>query len=171
MEKLLNIKTYTIILMILSLSIVFLSCSNDSNNNINNEYEIAFIDSLGREIRLEEKPKRVVALLGSLGDIWCLSGGSLCACSIDGWEDFNLDLENAINIGGAHSPNLELLISLNPDFAIASSSTASNVEIKDSLEHMGTTVAYFDIDNFNDYLNMLDICTSITGRKVSKQYI
>ena len=30
---------------------------------------------------------------------------------------------------------------------------------------MGITVAYFDVDNFNDYLNMLDICTDITERK------
>ena len=24
---------------------------------------------------------------------------------------------------------------------------------------------YFDVDNFDDYLKMLDICTDITGRK------
>jgi iron complex transport system substrate-binding protein len=70
-----------------------------------------------------------------------------------------------VNIGGAHSPSLELLISASPDFVIASASTASNVEMKDSLESMGITVAYFDVDNFDDYLRMLDICTDITGRK------
>ena len=29
---------------------------------------------------------------------------------------------------------------------------------------MGITVAYFDVDNFEDYLNLLKICTDITGR-------
>jgi iron complex transport system substrate-binding protein len=48
---------------------------------------------------------------------------------------------------------------------IASASTASHVEMKDSLETMGITVAYFDVDNFDDYLKMLDICTDITNRK------
>jgi iron complex transport system substrate-binding protein len=37
--------------------------------------------------------------------------------------------------------------------------------MKESLDAMGITVAYFDVDNFDDYLKMLDICTDITGRK------
>lgn len=35
----------------------------------------------------------------------------------------------------------------------------------ETLEAAGITVAYFDVDNFTDYLQMLDICTDITGRK------
>ena len=46
-----------------------------------------------------------------------------------------------------------------------SASTASNVEMKEILENSGITVAYFDVDCFEDYLLMLDICTDITGRK------
>ena len=94
-----------------------------------------------------------------------LAGGELCAAADDAWEDFGLTLEGAVNIGGAHSPSLELLISSDPEFVIASASTASNVEMKDALEAMGITVAYFDVDNFEDYLGMLNICTDITGRK------
>ena len=33
------------------------------------------------------------------------------------------------------------------------------------LESAGITVAYFDVDNFDDYMAMLDICTDITERK------
>ena len=94
-----------------------------------------------------------------------LAGGSVCATAEDAWEDFGLDLPNAVNIGGAHSPNLELIFSANPDFVIASASTSSNVEMKETLEAAGITVAYFDVDDFEDYLAMLDICTDITGRK------
>ena len=73
----------------------------------------------------------------------------------------------AVNLGGTHSPNLELLLSADPDFVLASASTASNVKMKDALESAGITVAYFDVDNFEDYLNMLNICTDIIGRKNS----
>ena len=34
-----------------------------------------------------------------------------------------------------------------------------------TLENAGITVAYFDVSNFEQYLNMLDKCTMITGRR------
>lgn len=138
------------------------SCGDVSKEN--REEGISFTDALGREVTVESAPKRVAALLGSFADVWMLAGGELCAAAEDAWEDFGLELGDAVNIGGAHSPSLELLISADPDLVIASASTASNVEMKDSLEAMGITVAYFEVDNFDDYLHMLKICTDITGR-------
>ena len=126
---------------------------------------VTFTDALGREVCVSKNPERVAALIGSFADVWSLAGGELCAAADDAWEDFGLTLEDAVNIGGAHSPSLELLISSDPEFVIASASTASNVKMKDSLEAMGITVAYFDVDRFEDYLAMLEICTDITGRK------
>lgn len=125
---------------------------------------VTFTDALGRTVTVDQ-PKRVAVLLGSFAEVWVLSGGDLVAAPEDAWGDFSLELPDAVNIGGAHSPNLEMVLSSNPDFVIASASTTSNVEIKDTLEATGITVAYFDVDNFEDYLNMLDICTDITGRK------
>lgn len=126
---------------------------------------VAFTDALGRSVRLGKEPERVAALIGSFADVWLLSGGSLCAAAGEAWEDFGLDLPEAVNLGGAHSPSLELLLYADPDFVIASASTASNVGMREVLEAAGITVAYFDVDNFGDYLAMLDICTDITGRK------
>ena len=134
--------------------------SSPSDENL-----IVFTDALNREIRLEKSPERVAALIGSFADVWQLSGGSVCAAAEDAWDDFGLALGDAVNIGGAHSPSVESLLSADPDFVIASASTASNVEMKETLENAGITVAYFDVDCFEDYLSMLNICTDITGRK------
>ena len=124
---------------------------------------VTFTDALGRTVTVGS-PRRVAALLGSFADVWVLAGGDLCAAPEDAWEDFGLSQE-AVNLGGAHSPSLEVLLSAAPDFVIASASTASNVEMLETLEAAGITVAYFDVDNFGDYLAMLAICTDITGRK------
>ena len=126
---------------------------------------VSFTDALGRSVSVEKNPRRVAALLGSFADVWMLAGGELCAAAEDAWEDFDLALENCTNLGGAHSPSLELLVASDPDLVIASASTASNVEMRGALEAMGITVAYFDVDCFDDYLYMLDICTEITGRR------
>ena len=139
------------------------ACSSEKSSL--NENFVTFTDALGREVQAPKEPERVAALIGSFADVWVLAGGSVCATAEDAWEDLGLELPDAVNIGGAHSPNLELLFSANPDFVIASASTSSNVEMKETLEAAGITVAYFDVDNFEDYLTMLDICTDITGRK------
>jgi len=125
---------------------------------------VVFTDALGREITLESVPKRTACLLGSFADIWMLAGGTVCAAAEDAWEDFGLTTEDAVNIGGAHSPNTELLLSASPDFVLASASTAGHVELAGLLAASGIPTAYFDVTSFDDYLHMLKICTDITGR-------
>lgn len=156
-------KVCFVLIFVFIFCIVLPGCNRQGNDEIGDG--ICFTDALDREVKVPKKPKRVAALLGSFADVWVLSGGTLCAAAEDAFDDFGLASKDIVNIGGAHSPNLELLISSHPDFVIASASTASNVEMKDTLEAMGIAVAYFDVDNFDDYLYMLGICTDITGRK------
>ena len=73
--------------------------------------------------------------------------------------------DSVINIGSILNPNVELLIASQPDFVIASCNTEADIALMDTLENAGITVAYFDVSNFTQYLNMLDHCTMITGRR------
>lgn len=138
------------------------SCSKPKEAGSTQE-PASFTDALGRAVTVEKKPKRVAALLGSFADVWRLAGGELCAVTDDAVEDFGLDPENLIPLGGAHSPSAELLLSASPDLVLASSSTPSHVDLRESLEQAGISIAYFDVDSFEDYLSMLKICTELTG--------
>ena len=150
-------------LVVAFLALTLTSC--DTGDHSESKDSIVFTDALGRKVTVKKNPKRVASLLGSFADVWTLAGGELCASAEDAWDDFGLELNKATNIGGAHSPSLELLLSASPELVLASASTASNLDMKDTLVAAGITVIYFDVNNFDDYLNMLDVCTNITGRK------
>lgn len=133
---------------------------------------LTFTDDLDREVTVPVHPQRVAVLLGSYADVWCLAGGqdTLVAAADDAWTDFDLNLGDEVaNLGSLMEPNLEELIAAQPDLVIASSNTTSNVELLPSLEDLGVPVIYFGVNSFNDYLEMLDVCTQITGQTQNYQ--
>ena len=124
-----------------------------------------FVDDLGRTVTVRD-PQRVACLLGSFAQVWQLAGGQVIATADDAWDDLHLDLpEDCVNLGNTKELSLELLLSAQPDFVLASSNTRQNVEWKETLEAAGITVAYFDVADFRDYRNLLELATSITGRE------
>lgn len=121
-------------------------------------------DDLGRTVTVQ-KTSRVATLLGSYADLWMLAGGTVCATADDAWTDLGLNLDDStVNIGSSHSPNIENVLMAKPDFVIASSKMLKHIELKDSLESAGITVAYFDVNGFDDYIRVLYALTRITGR-------
>lgn len=133
---------------------------------------LTFTDDLDREVTVPVHPQRVAVLLGSYADVWCLAGGqdSLVAAADDAWADFDLNLSDEVaNLGSLMEPNLEELIAAAPDLVIASSNTTSNVELLSSLEELGVPTIYFGVNSFTDYLEMLDVCTQITGQPQNYQ--
>jgi len=133
---------------------------------------LTFTDDLDREVTVPVEPQRVAVLLGSYADVWCLAGGtdSIVAAANDAWTDFDLDLgEDVANLGSLMEPSLEELIASQPDLVIASSNTTSNVELLSSLEELGIPTVYFGVNSFDDYLEMLDVCTQITGHTENYQ--
>ena len=122
-------------------------------------------DDLGREVVLEEQPKKVAVLMGSFAETWILAGGELIAAPKDAWEDFDLGLSDKVtDLGSYMKVSAEALFGLDADLIIASGNTKSQVELKDTLESAKVNVLYFNVNGFEDYLHMLRVCTQITGR-------
>jgi iron complex transport system substrate-binding protein len=125
-----------------------------------------FTDDLGREVTVTSHD-RVVTMIGSFTDIWNLAGGEeVVATAKDSWTSFDFGLsDSVINFGSHTEPDVEQIIAAEPDFIIASANTDADLELQETFENAGITVAYFSVSNFDDYLNMLKICTDITGRE------
>ncbi len=127
---------------------------------------VSFTDDLGRSVTVPCKPKRVAALIGSFADVWQLAGGTLVATANDAWTQFDLGLgEDVVNLGTTTELSLEKLLACEPDFALASVNTQIDLDWQETLEAARIPTAYFDVNSFSDYLRMLEICTSITGRE------
>lgn len=146
----------------LLLALCLLLCGCASGQQIPEGY--TFTDDLGRSVTVSD-PERVAVLLGSYAESWTLAGGTFCAAVDDAWEEYDLDIPaDVLNLGSTKAMSLELLLSCQPDFVIASTNTSQHVQWQSTLEAAGIPVAYFDVYDFEDYLRMLKIFTDITGR-------
>ena len=151
-------KAYIALLCVL---LLFSSCSRQQEK----KGGLVFTDDLGRTVTVE-KAERTAVLIGSFAQIWTLGGGKVVASPDDAWNDLDVDLdEDCINLGKINALSMEKLIASNPDFVLASPNIRQDVSWCDTLDKMGIPVAYFEVFDFNDYLNLFGIVTDITGRK------
>lgn len=138
---------------------------NTEDNVTVERSEVVFVDDFGREV-VVNNPQRVITLTSSFSDIWYVAGGidTLVATTNATWTYFDLPLrEDIVNLGASKQLNLEQIISCEPDLILASCGTDRNVELETAFEEMGMNVAYFSVNDFEDYLRVLKICTDITG--------
>lgn len=160
-----------LLVLILLTAIVAVSCSNskissDESSVSEEKIYYTFEDSLGNEIVLKKKPEKVVALSGSYAETWILAGGDIAGTTDDSISERNIKLSESTKIVGTiKEPNLEEILSLSPDFIILSSDIESHLALKETLTKANIPHAYFKVEQFEDYLKMLDICTDITGSK------
>ena len=137
---------------------------NEEETNI--EYSYSFTDFLENTVKLESQPQRVVSLVGSYAETWMLAGGNLVGVTNDVISERALDVPSETKIVGTiKDPNIEEIIALSPDFVLLSPDVESHIKIAEILEQSNITFAFFKVEHFEDYLNMLNICTDITGKK------
>ena len=124
---------------------------------------ITFTDSMDRTVTVSA-PQRVGICSGSLAECWLLAGGEIAAVTRDAVTERNLELpKNYIDLGSLKEPSTEAILAADLDFVILMSSLPNHVAMAETLEKTGTAYAYFDVENFSDYLKLMKIFTDITG--------
>lgn len=125
---------------------------------------ITFTDGLGNQVSVMPTDHAAV-LSGSFAQAWMLAGGQLDAVTEDVYSERDVEIpDTVVDLGMVKTPNMEALVGSGATFAILSANIEQHVALRDSLEKSGITTAYFDVETFDDYLNMMKICTDITGR-------
>jgi iron complex transport system substrate-binding protein len=125
---------------------------------------IVFIDATGREVSVSSHD-RVIVASGSFAHTWLLAGGVLAATTEDAFGEYAaVDPAAVENVGLLKTPSLELILAQEPDLVILSANIQGHMDLYDQLAAAGITAAYFSVETFGEYLDMLKICTDITGR-------
>ncbi len=125
---------------------------------------ITFTDSTGRIVTVAD-PRRVGICSGSLAECWMLSGGQVAAVTRDAVTERNLELPgDYVDLGSLKEPSQEAILAANLDFVILMESLPNHVAMAETLEKTGIAYAYFNVENFDDYLELMKIFTDITGR-------
>lgn len=123
---------------------------------------IAFTDDTGAEVFVPLKPKKVAVLLSSLTDLWITAGGTVDITVGESIErGFVEDGVILVDGGAGKTINLEALIAAEPDFVLYSSDLSGQLECADALKAAGIPAAGFAVETFEDYLELLSICTQI----------
>ena len=145
-------------------------CGNSQQEKMEKELEssvedtgIVFTDDLGYVVNLDT-PLRTAVLSGSYAESWLLAGGELAAVTEDAKEVIEVT-EAIVDLGEVKHPSVETMLAADIDFVILSSAIATHVELRDTLETAGIATAYFEVETFADYKEMMQIFTAITGRE------
>lgn len=130
-----------------------------------NEKNVAFTDSMNREITISKYPQRVIVLQGSLLEIWNEAGGSAVGKVEDSEDRPEINAIKAETVGTVGSPSMEKILSLEPDLVIIASNHSVQKKLVPVLEQSNIEVIALDIDLLEDYYKAVRIFTAITGRE------
>lgn len=140
--------------------------TSQQENNQWVDYNSGFTDALGREVILQETPQRVAAIGESYADVWLLAGGTLYAVTEDVFTSkLTTQWEGVIDLGSFKTPSVETMVQTNVDFVLLSASIPEHIALDVQLEELEITHAYFDVETFSDYLDMLRILCNVTQRE------
>ncbi|MDD4658799.1 MAG: ABC transporter substrate-binding protein [Eubacteriales bacterium] len=127
-----------------------------------NKGPITLTDDFDREIVLEEPAQKIISLVPSSTEIlFALGVGD----RVVGASDFCNYPEEALSItrvGGFDVPNLELIVSLEPDLVFAASLHKETVE---ALEGMGIAVLALDPQNIQEIYANIQLMAKAVGKK------
>lgn len=149
---------YKLFFAFLSVLLFICGCGNN-DNEVGRELH-TLTDVYGNTATIRENA-RVISAYGSFSECWLLSGGKLVGVTEDAVSERGLELSDDIAIiGTVKELNLEMIVSLAPDYVILSADIAAHAPIGKSLESMNIPYGYYRIDTFEDYSDMMrQFCT------------
>lgn len=152
-----------ILIVMIILTLIFTAACSSSEETTGAAFR--FTDDQGREVTLQSTA-RIGFASGSFAECYMLAGGTPAAVTNDAVTERNLSLpEETVNLGSLRKPSSEAILEADLDLMVLVPSIKNHSDLAASLEKAGIPYAYFEVETFDQYLNMLKIFTDMTGRE------
>jgi iron complex transport system substrate-binding protein len=127
-------------------------------------YPLILKDDLGRNVKLERQPIRIVSMMPSHTETLFAVGAGDSVIGIDEYSNFpQPETEKLPKTGNGFAPNLEAIVALKPDLVLTDESSGS--KLVQNLEKLGITVYAGVAQSYNDVFEKINVIGKITNHE------
>jgi iron complex transport system substrate-binding protein len=121
----------------------------------------AVTDQLGRTVKLDKVPQRIISLGPANTEILYALGLADRVVAVTSFDNYPPDVKQKPNIGGFSNPNLEQVVSLSPDLVVAA--PIHEKQVIPQLESKGITVLALAPKTIDDVEKAIALVGQVTG--------
>ena len=149
------------LVILVILSSLFVACTPPAEDAEPSPIEVT--DQLGRVVKLEKIPERIISLAPGNTEILFALGLDDKVVGVTDFCNWPPEAQEKHSIGSFSTPNIEEMVALEPDLILAASIHKGVVILR--LERQGLTVFVLDPTNLDEILESITLIGKITGKE------
>mgnify|MGYP000332456623 CR=1 FL=1 len=134
-----------------------------STGVIAQEFPVTITDSLDNEFTLEEKPTKIISLSPNMTEVLFAVGAGENVVGVTNFADYPQEATEVEIIGSITEPNIEKIITMEPDVVIASS--VNKMETIERLRELNVKVAGFSANSVDMAIENIKTVSKLTGNQ------
>lgn len=130
-----------------------------TGEEIGSENGEVYVDSLDREVLIEEAPEKVVSLSPAITEILYFIGAEDSIIGVSDYCDYPPEALEKKQMGGFEDPNIELVVESEPDIVFVAAGVQA--EFIKSLEDLGIKVFSLDAETVEEVIENIELAGKI----------
>ena len=118
-----------------------------------------FTDSKDRQVRVPYHPERIISMAPSITETLYELEVDDRLVGVTNYCNYPVNASSKTSIGGFSTPNMEIIVSLNPDLIIAAAWNAESVAL---LENMGLAIVIILAETLDEIINNIGVIGNLT---------
>lgn len=162
-----SLKVFLCTVMMLALATSMLACGKKADDNSADVsatvYPLTVTDSNGDQVTIEQEPEKIVSVAPNLTELVFELGASEKLVGRSDYCDYPAEALNVASVGTIMEPNIETIVSLQPDVVLAS--THFDEESENKLKEVGiNVVVLYEENDVNGVYNMITTVGDILNK-------